>query len=692
MYSDDSPAIAADLDQDGRDEILFYGRFEGVRAVTITTQTGGGLGQVNVDSAILRPTALDVTGDGLLEVLTPFYRNDSLWVRVTDREDRDLFSVFLATGLPRIDDDGSLLPWDPRSPSLFVEDVDGDGEGEFVALLSTNLARAPRGLRVYELPGGERVGEVLVGAPPGMVGVLDVDVDGQREIIFRSNAPDNEASLGGLSDATAYVGAFDVSLEPSLRWAEPVGGVRDRVQAWIADLDRDGREEIIAARLSRQAGPGTITIHSPSTGTIESTFTVPMRGVALLAPSSDPDATPMLALLQEDGTVHLHDGQMRLVRSRRLPRGIWRGLHGDGQGGLVVTSQHGTVWLDDRLRIRALDPEITGLVLDTSGSVRPVSAGSGQPLNTLALKGNITTILRPASNLWWWVYRYWSVAAALLTVGLGFAFGSGLWRLQRQNRVLQQQLDTSGNSASNAEAWRLTARRVAHDLRNPLTSILLNVEQLRATAHAAGAGQDADRYAQRINERVERLRRVTRNFLKHLDLEAVALTDLRLGAFTEEETDRLRRDMPPDIQLTVEVEDVMIRADREQLASALDNLVSNALDALPDGGRITVSTYAARGLRLGADPAPRDWGVLEIRDSGTGIAPDLLGRVFDPGVTGSEGGSGYGLAVVRKIVADHDGYIEVESEPGAGTVFSLYLPAADAPAPHSPPEADGPDV
>jgi len=96
---------------------------------------------------------------------------------------------------------------------------------------------------------------------------------------------------------------------------------------------------------------------------------------------------------------------------------------------------------------------------------------------------------------------------------------------------------------------------------------------------------------------------------------------------------------------------------------------------MPEGGRITISTQLAQGLQLkGLTDHPRDYVLLEVLDTGIGIPEQDRELLFDPDFTASEGGLGLGLAIVKKIIDDHKGHIDVASEPGTGTVFSVYLP------------------
>jgi PAS domain S-box-containing protein len=118
-----------------------------------------------------------------------------------------------------------------------------------------------------------------------------------------------------------------------------------------------------------------------------------------------------------------------------------------------------------------------------------------------------------------------------------------------------------------------------------------------------------------------------------------------------------------------------IEADESQLGQVLHNIMLNAVQAMPTGGRITVT---AANLALGDDPAIREgeqWVRVSIADNGPGMSPEVLARIFDPFFTTKAKGTGLGLATSYSIVEQHNGQLRVESTVGLGTVFHLYLPA-----------------
>jgi signal transduction histidine kinase len=230
--------------------------------------------------------------------------------------------------------------------------------------------------------------------------------------------------------------------------------------------------------------------------------------------------------------------------------------------------------------------------------------------------------------------------------------------------------------------WALMAQRVAHGLKNPLTSMLLTLRRLEMEyrERAPAVAGRLDRYSGRIEARIEELRRLTSNFLKFVNVEAPRLELADVNVLVREYGSNLERTLPPDIRLDVRLGARMphVRLDAEQVLAALDNLIANAVDAMPDGGLISLSTDVANGVQWSPTDAPGDHVTIEVADTGTGIPDELKGRLFEPGWSGREDGSGLGLAIARKVMLDHGGRITYESEVGSGTSFTLFLPIARA--------------
>lgn len=236
---------------------------------------------------------------------------------------------------------------------------------------------------------------------------------------------------------------------------------------------------------------------------------------------------------------------------------------------------------------------------------------------------------------------------------------------------------TEDAEPDHSKAWPMLAQRVAHSLKNPLTAILLTLQRLQIEyrERAPAVANRLDRYSSRIEARIEELRRLTNNFLKFVNVEEPDLVEVDLNDIVRAFADSCQRSLPPDIRLSLKLGANLpaVRVDREQMHDVLDNLITNAMNAMPDGGAISISTGCARGVRLDEGP-PRDYVELEVMDTGTGISDDIKVRLFEPGFSIETDGSGLGLAIVKKIITDHEGELSVQSEVGSGSAFSIYLP------------------
>jgi signal transduction histidine kinase len=223
---------------------------------------------------------------------------------------------------------------------------------------------------------------------------------------------------------------------------------------------------------------------------------------------------------------------------------------------------------------------------------------------------------------------------------------------------------------------------VAHEVKNPLNAMTIHLELLKQklaalrepiTVPAAGGGGtrtlDLTKHVTIIADEIKRLDQVVVGFLKFARPDELKLQPTHLASVISEVTSMtapeaerrgvvIRAECPPNVP--------EINADPGMLQQALLNLAINACQAMPDGGT----------LRLTCRAAPRRRVEIDIEDTGMGIPPENLGRIFDLYFTTKEKGSGIGLSMVFRIVQLHDGEIEVQSTPGHGTRFRLQFPQA----------------
>ncbi len=245
-----------------------------------------------------------------------------------------------------------------------------------------------------------------------------------------------------------------------------------------------------------------------------------------------------------------------------------------------------------------------------------------------------------------------------------------------RRRLEEQMLE-----ARNLEAVGRLAGGVAHDFNNLLT-IILNAAEL--AAQALPAGGLAARELGMVREAGQRAAALTTQLLAFARRQRTAPRVLDLGEIVHGLEPLLRRLVREDIALDLAIAPVLapVRADPAQLEQVLVNLVLNARDALPDGGRIRIAAEEAdldeAQVRAHAGAQPGLHVLLTVEDDGLGMGPETLARIFEPFFTTKQvgRGTGLGLASVYGIVRQAGGFVTVDSAPREGTSFRVYLPAA----------------
>jgi len=255
-----------------------------------------------------------------------------------------------------------------------------------------------------------------------------------------------------------------------------------------------------------------------------------------------------------------------------------------------------------------------------------------------------------------------------------------------QRRLLEEQLI----HAQKMESVGRLAGGVAHDLNNQLSVVLGSAEIARL-----GLDDPARVTAEleRIGAAARKAATLTRQLLAFGRRQVLQPRVLDLNELVGGVREILERVSSADVRLRFALAPGLpsVRVDPTQIEQVILNLAINALDAMPDGGTLTLSTAIEEVRARPAGPAPGRYVVLSVRDTGTGMEPEVLARAFEPFFTTKEvgKGTGLGLSVVHGIVTQSGGHVAAQSEPGQGASFRIYLPAVDArPAAPPPPETD----
>jgi signal transduction histidine kinase/putative methionine-R-sulfoxide reductase with GAF domain len=208
------------------------------------------------------------------------------------------------------------------------------------------------------------------------------------------------------------------------------------------------------------------------------------------------------------------------------------------------------------------------------------------------------------------------------------------------------------------------AAGIAHEIRNPLTSINILIHSLRQNI-SSGESRSEDfkvieEEIHRINEIVDQFLRFAKPAPPHLERTEVTSIFEEILQLLRPQMEKLRISVQKDFRSVP-----LITIDNEQMKQVILNLLMNSIQAMPEGGQFRLEGEVSKDGQ---------WVELSIRDSGVGIPPEDMDKLFDPFFSTKEGGIGLGLSIAHRIIDQHHGKIEVTSNPNEGTIFTVYLP------------------
>ncbi|MBI5453433.1 MAG: PAS domain S-box protein, partial [Deltaproteobacteria bacterium] len=247
--------------------------------------------------------------------------------------------------------------------------------------------------------------------------------------------------------------------------------------------------------------------------------------------------------------------------------------------------------------------------------------------------------------------------------------------------TMHKHLEAQLLQAQKMEAVGQLTGGIAHDFNNILTAIMSSAGLLELMLPGESKQMH---YVRQIVSSAERASNLTRGLLAFSRKTLVELKPVRVNEIIRNTERLLSRLIGEDIDFKVSLTDAdpVVTADVSQIEQVLMNLATNARDAMPSGGALSISTgtisLAHESMKEQAYMRPGEYALITVSDTGTGMERRVVERIFDPFFTTKEvgKGTGLGLAIAYGIMKQHNGYINVYSEPGVGTQFKLYLPLA----------------
>lgn len=556
--------------------------------------------------------------------------------------------------------------------SVVFSDLDNDGQKEMITSILSTFSGAPRAIAAWDLAKAELKWSFHMGCMPDIFEITDINQDGKKEIIVMGRAPHNGVSANGTDDDHSYI--FTLNHQGQLLWRLTVGGYYTRWWIKTFDLDGDGQLEIIASKgCDREIDPepGEIRIIEAATGATEYLYNEPPSfSEIFLLPKNN--AEIQLVVGNSTGDVILFDRHLNPIKRMRVDhpaivRGVAKLGHLSGRNSLFVQAGF-TKFLIFNENLKEIYRFNLDYFFDMNRlsfhTIRNHSQNYG-----LINASRLYLIEKRSLSFFNWLAQIFTskfvshLFVILLFNGL-FAY---LFALRSPISTIELKLQSD---------WLEHAQDLAHRMKNALFTIQLQAENLKIMAQKKLDEATRDfilPISQSIIEDVSELGRQTRILMKLLAPRPLSLKKVEINQIIQKAIGKYLNYYQDKIEFNLDLDDESTAAmvDEEQIEEALSNLISNAIDAMPEGGRLTLRTTVIHS------PGKKEIKGLEIEveDSGLGIPEEKLSEIFKPSFTTKKEGLGIGLTITKRIIEAHGGRISVFSKVGVGTKFAIYLPA-----------------
>jgi len=638
----------------------------------VTDQKNISLFQININE----PTGgflkcLDVDGQPPGELLFQSRSRDTLRVLVY-RDGVPVADIPLCA----VRDVNPPLGWDGAVTGAAARDLNADGTLDLLFTVAACFDLQPRGLIAYDLKHRREMWHYWMGAFPRDLHLADADQDGTAEILVTTTAVHNGSCLGGFADSLAYAACFHA--DGRLIWQREMGGSLIDLVSWFGDWDADGEDELVAVPCegtSADTAVNRIIVMDARTG--ETKRYIGGGGKYMGAAVCDLDRDDKLEIItgNTDGVIRVYDRNLRLARERRFDSRIdllgAADLNSDGALEVVLREpENRLAILDENLQMICEYLTRTGQRLSASFvrdrlAIKILTCAGEQPPFTyalLALNGPTFFDSRVGTNRNIWFWSLLVLIAAFLPIHI------------ISLRYLQN-LKKKSEYAARLIEWSALAQRLAHEIKNPLSTInltLQRIQEISRTKFGADA-QILEKYTASVLEEVERLRDTADAFMKMISQEQPRLLEENINDLLNEVMRHYESSMPADIKVEKHLAPDLpfIQCDRSQMISLFGIVIENALEAMTDHGVLTVRTSVVE--RVTNQRIDR---LVEIKfeDTGRGISPDGMKRIFKSVYSAKDGGNGIGLLIAKRVVDSHNGHIDIASRQGIGTVVTIQLP------------------
>ena len=785
--------IPVDLDGDGKDEIIVRRTGnEKPNVISLKRFEDNNVGfQANYYGLLISdPTFFDLDGNGNKEIIFSEVKSDTTFIHVLNNKGDSVFSIKGVTN-PKI----RPRDWVCEINACNHLDVNNDGWKDLLLIVHTGYAYQPRGLFAFDVYNKKYIWRYKTGFHVQTPQLIDINNDGQREILLGSSSPDNSEGMviKGTDDRHTYLSVIDLQGN-CLNDNQEIGLEFGIAQIFTHDLNGDNKPEIFVKFNSNRIPKekSFVALWEPMTGNLANKL--PMeKNVSenIIFLDVDRNGKDDFLIGWSDGTIEIRDYNFEIIISRKYPGFVPANfaisdLNNDGDGEIIVSGRlkgyDKVICINHNLELLAY-PDANLYIWNTECFV---NTGFGEDKLLLGRTGAETILMEMKKQSWIFPLLYWrwlgygiilGVLLSWIAISIVMRRRRGLgdkitinslinsiqegliildsqgcivainkmmeeiFKMNRANMIglpyntifsdsifseLLQVIDESFHhkfvtiekeitifqkdkacnvlvavtsfsiskesepgklitlrniteivQSKRAIAWASLAQKLAHEIKTPLSTVMLTAQRLQMEheQEPAKAGKST-KYLNNIIDQVNRLRNMTDALMKFARLEEPKFESVNINDVIVEclQENRIKMGSGIRIEKSLVKDSAIIKADRQQLLVAFQNIIDNSITAMQGKGVFTVKTTLVQSLQGDSSMASKNAILMEIADTGKGISPAHLHQLFQPFFSKFPDGTGLGLVIVKKIIDDHQGNIQIKSQEGIGTTVFITLP------------------
>lgn len=560
-----------------------------------------------------------------------------------------------------------------------LSDLDADGKKELCIGLTEGYLRYPRGVVCFDFESGKLLWEYYCGACIYRLEIKDLDGDKKKEIILSCIAVNNGAQKNGTSDAYSYVLVLDSKGNET--WKNKTGDWYTLPQSVIADLDHDGCSEIVTATACHRAHAdvrGILFIFNGKTGEIKARFSLSDGSFTRPYVFKTNKTGDHIVVGDSNGRIWLFDQHLHLIKKINISSPVvilndssmnnrWKHL-------FVLTTDKLMVY-DNKLERKIFQYEFEKSVPPAQYLVPPQLIPLHHKIEGdyhFLIADKLYGISQPKVSLIFLLKKLAACGLLFSLLLLLFFNGFFVYFISRFKSFIfpPSSLETGIDSNRFLEILQ----GIAHQLKNPISTVMWTAEKIKRSAAGNKQELTGDTYMELSDfllEDVNILRKQTNNMLKLIQIQKPRFQQKKLNPMLEQLVDQYRAEIGKKIDIRLKIEgDITLYIDEELFKEAIVSLIDNALEAMPEGGELTVSTAVVtppfkRGVREL---------LIEVKDTGPGIHDNDIKKIFTPFFTKKEKGKGIGLTLCQRVIEAHGGKIEARSRKGFGTKMIITIP------------------